>query len=116
MSEREVFTPSGAQCEACGGALWFYKNERGNWCPCNPDGTDHWDVCRERRYAVAKQGTHVNNKREEAYYGPKGRFAVRETAKTDRRKTAHLNTSCHCDALPWDEPCPVCPAAIRKAA
>ena len=112
MSDRKVFAPAGAKCEACGGVLGFYKNERGNWCPCNVDGSDHWDACRERRYAVAKQGEHVNNEREEAYYGRNGRFTVRESA----RAIGKVNTSCHCDIPPWNDPCPMCPSAIKRAA
>ena len=113
MSNRRVFTPpGGATCEACGAPLGFYKNTRGKMVPCNPDGTDHWDVCRDRRYAVAKQGKHINNKREEAYYGPNGRFAVRESAYGKRK----ARSACKGCVLPWEEPCQACPAALRRSA
>ena len=113
MSARRVFIPpSGATCKDCGAKLGFYKNERGNTVPCNPDGTDHWDLCRDRRYALAKQGKHINNRREEAYYGPKGRFAVRESAYGKKKSLP----ACRGCVLPWEEPCAECPAAFRKAA
>lgn len=48
MSEgRKVFRSKDARCEKCGGPLGFYKLSNGKWCPCNPDGSDHWDDCRE---------------------------------------------------------------------
>lgn len=113
MSGRIVFgAESGRICAKCGAPLAFYRNERSRIVPCNPDGSDHWDLCRERRYTEAKEGKHVNNKREEAYYSKRGRFAVRETAKHRRKKLP----PCKDCVLPWEEPCAECPGALKKAA
>lgn len=32
-------------CKKCGLELAFRKLPSGRWCPMNPDGTDHWDLC-----------------------------------------------------------------------
>ena len=34
-------------CRKCGLELGFRKLPSGKWCPTNPDGSDHWDLCRE---------------------------------------------------------------------
>lgn len=34
-------------CKKCGLLLGFKQLPTGKWCPTNPDGTDHWDLCRE---------------------------------------------------------------------
>lgn len=58
FSDRKVYKPKGAKCGKCGGPLGFYKNERGRWVPCELNGDDHWDICRESlstgRYGVIK--------------------------------------------------------------
>jgi hypothetical protein len=51
---RQVWTPpDGATCGKCLEPIAFYKIEEGpgagKWCVCNPDGTDHWDLCREQQ-------------------------------------------------------------------
>jgi len=46
-------------CEKCNLALAFTQLENGKWRPCNPDGSDHWDLCRDVRYAKAKSGEMV---------------------------------------------------------
>lgn len=43
-------------CEKCGKPMGFTKLANGKWRPCNPDGSDHWDLCRDIRYAKAKAG------------------------------------------------------------
>lgn len=54
MSERKVF--GRGECKKCGLPLAFYRLPNGKACPCNPDGTDHWDLCRTVRYAKARKG------------------------------------------------------------
>jgi len=48
--DRYVYDP-GAKCYKCMEPIGFYKIESGKgagkWAPCNPDGSDHWDLCRE---------------------------------------------------------------------
>lgn len=34
-------------CKKCGLELGWKKLPNGKWCPTNPDGSDHWDLCRE---------------------------------------------------------------------
>lgn len=51
-----VFTPKGAVCGKCDLPMGFIELPNGKWRPCNPDGSDHWDVCRDVRYAKAKSG------------------------------------------------------------
>jgi hypothetical protein len=55
MTER-IYVPAGAVCEKCDLPLAFIELASGKWRPCNPDGSDHWDVCRDARYAKAKAG------------------------------------------------------------
>lgn len=48
VSAREV--PS---CRKCGKPLSFVRRDYNGvmkWCPVNPDGSDHWDDCRQVRY------------------------------------------------------------------
>lgn len=39
-------------CAKCGLPLGFKKLPSGKWCPTNPDGSDHWDLCRETSIAA----------------------------------------------------------------
>lgn len=36
-------------CSKCGLELGFKRLPSGKWCPTNPDGSDHWDLCRKTR-------------------------------------------------------------------
>jgi hypothetical protein len=36
-------------CTKCSGPISFRKNAKGKWVPCELDGSDHWDICTERR-------------------------------------------------------------------
>lgn len=55
FSDRQVYKPKGATCGKCGGPLAFYKRESGLWTPCEVNGDDHWDICREN-LSVGKYG------------------------------------------------------------
>jgi hypothetical protein len=33
-------------CRKCGLPLSFKRIQKGKLCPTNPDGSDHWDLCR----------------------------------------------------------------------
>lgn len=59
------------QCHKCGGEIGFYKNGRGNWVPCELDGSDHWDKCREVRFRRAgkKLVTHRYDPNKNITYG-----------------------------------------------
>jgi hypothetical protein len=37
----------GSRCRKCGLPIAFKMLESGKLCPTNPDGGDHWDLCRE---------------------------------------------------------------------
>lgn len=48
------FVPRDApKCRKCGLHIGFRKIENGRWTPCNLDGGDHWDLCRQTRLANA---------------------------------------------------------------
>jgi hypothetical protein len=34
------------ECRKCGLPLKFKWLRQGKWSPINPDGTDHWDLCK----------------------------------------------------------------------
>jgi len=51
--ERKVFGKG--TCNKCDLPLAFYRLPNGKACPCNPDGTDHWDTCRTVRYKRMKE-------------------------------------------------------------
>lgn len=42
-----VFVPTGLLCDACQRPLAFRLLPSGKWCPCDPDGSDHWDRCKQ---------------------------------------------------------------------
>ena len=59
MTDR-IFRPSPAPlCAKCDLPMAFIQLANGKWRPCNPDGSDHWDKCRDIRYAKAKSGDMV---------------------------------------------------------
>lgn len=42
-----------SSCRKCGGALKWKRLGNGKWSPMNPDGSDHWDLCKS---VVRKNG------------------------------------------------------------
>lgn len=56
-NNRKVFGEK--KCAKCNGPIGFYKNENNKWVPCELDGDDHWDICRENlitgRYGIKKE-------------------------------------------------------------
>lgn len=36
-----------SRCDKCGLPISFKRLPNGRWSPTNPDGTDHWDKCKE---------------------------------------------------------------------
>ena len=42
---------SRSKCKKCGLPLAWKTLENGKWCPTNPDGSDHWDLCSATRNA-----------------------------------------------------------------
>lgn len=57
----EIFRPADSFCEKCDRPLAFRKLPTGKWCPCEPDGSDHFDICRETQVKLGRcksQKTH----------------------------------------------------------
>lgn len=42
---------SRSKCKKCGLPLAWKTLPSGKWCPTNPDGSDHWDLCSATRNA-----------------------------------------------------------------
>jgi hypothetical protein len=94
--ERKVFKPKNAKCGKCGSPIAYYKITKGagkgKWCPCNPDGSDHWDDCREN-LTVGRYGkTKIFND------NPDPRPTYHKN-KSTRRKTLYSDPK----IPPWDE-------------
>lgn len=51
-------------CRKCGSALKFKRLRSGKWSPINPDGSDHWDLCKS--ITRRAQGTEIE------YFGRTG--------------------------------------------
>jgi hypothetical protein len=55
-----------SQCRKCGSKIgWAQRVFKGvmKWVPTNPDGSDHWDLCRERRNADLTPGERDRQRR-----------------------------------------------------
>jgi hypothetical protein len=109
--ERKVF--GNATCGDCGLPLAFYRLPNGKACPCNPDGTDHWDLCRDVRYAKAKQGELVTRRdRKGGGYVKQWEGAAAKPFKVKvsagRRRSRLEICDAPCGIPPW-EVCPACP-------
>jgi len=66
MTDR-IFRPSPAPfCAKCRLPMAFMQLANGKWRPVNPNGSDHWDICRDVRYAKAKSGELVEEVTEHA--------------------------------------------------
>lgn len=44
-----------SECRKCGLQIAWKQTESGKWCPTNPDGSDHWDICRAQQFANSKR-------------------------------------------------------------
>lgn len=93
-------------CAKCGRELAFRRNARGRWEPCNPDGSDHWDLCRQIRYARAMKGERIETIDETYYVSPKeksGTFTVRKSYGIGKKTKDALPKVCgRCDVPPWE--------------
>ena len=87
-----IFSP-GIKCEACGLPLSFKQLPTGKWCPCNSDGSDHWDSCKtiqRKRMGLINEDGSLNMERLEAL----------KPALFSRSEVTHV----WCGELPpWDE-------------
>lgn len=50
---KRIFSPPDCRCEKCDLPLAFKQTKTGAWCPCNPDGSDHFDICRLTQFVNA---------------------------------------------------------------
>jgi len=54
----KIFAPEDSFCGECDRPLAFRLIEKGagkgKWCPCEPDGSDHWDICRETQVKMGR--------------------------------------------------------------
>lgn len=72
-------------CQKCGHPIAFKKLASGRFCPTNPDGSDHWDLCKG---TVRTFESAVSD-------------CIREgTGKTEMRGQQYFYTG---DVPPWDE-------------
>lgn len=54
----KLFNPEDCFCEKCDRPLAFKRLESGKWCPCEFDGSDHWDICRETQVKLGRLSEH----------------------------------------------------------
>ena len=69
-------------CRKCGQPLAFKRNENGKMVPTNPDGSDHFDICRQRQFEVVKTKGEPHTRKTAL---GKGRFMVENGYKLDGR-------------------------------
>lgn len=80
-------------CRKCGLPLGFKKLENGRWCPINPDGSDHWDLCRDTQYK------NMSQRERDAYRARQA--SMMAPRKTNGRNLTHVYAN---EAVPpWDE-------------
>lgn len=71
-------------CRKCNLPLSFKKLPNGKWYPTNPDGTEHWDLCREEQF---RQGKRKPETRASGFItGPQ-----------------YVKSTCDCSGPPWEE-------------
>lgn len=81
-------------CNKCGLEIGFRRLPNGKWCPTNPDGSDHWDLC---------SATWIANmsKSERAAYD-RSQAAARRPRRTLPDDLTHVYTNGD-EVPPWDE-------------
>lgn len=103
-----------ATCQACGGELrWVRIGDR--WHGQNPDGSDHWDLCSQRKLQhFQKHGTEFANERERGLKVPTKQALNGKTVQMLERvakviKGKHYKPSaCSCGLPPWESCKPNC--------
>lgn len=104
-------------CGKCGRAIGWRKTPSGKWQACEPDGSDHWDICRETvlgRMTNKRVMRRVRNEytREVHVFGVTEKGILRcmehRPVGADARP---LPGSCDCahDVPPWEGYCAECP-------
>ena len=114
-SEREVFNPGDATCGKCNQKIAFFKMANGKWCPCNPDGTDHFDDCRLHWFQrVMREGKKFVRKNKEGYIFEGKEILTLVVGKTITGKK-YKPDGCDCGLPPWELCKPDCQYAIGAA-
>lgn len=93
-----VMNKDPAKCKKCGGPLAF-KRVSGKLWPMNPDGTDHYDVCRERRYKTAQQGERYTDDLIDTWINNGVQFDLRRSAPAPKSDWVD---PCDCGVPPWE--------------
>ena len=97
-------------CNACNGEVRFINRK-----PVNPDGSPHWDTCKQRQFAVVQKRGRYYETESEAGYIYKG-----EKWPTWKRGPRIVGenykpSNCNCDLPPW-EACAACAIKEKSAA
>jgi len=107
-------------CLKCGLPISFRKNSRGAFVPTNPDGSDHWDACRE---AINSSVAHRRVVETNADTGETTTWGVLKTGKRirlaiDSGEFTHgivrPSGLCGCLELPPWEACAGCPDRLDQ--
>jgi len=107
MDNREVFKPKNAKCGTCHKQIAFYKLPSGAWCPCNIDGSDHFDQCRADWFETVKRdGVWFERKGKKGYHH-KGKEILTQITSPAITGKDYKPTACTC--LPWED----CTCEIR---
>jgi hypothetical protein len=102
-----------AVCSKCDQPIALYKNARGRWVPCNPDGSDHFDQCSRAVMArVMRDGLYFSNK-DAAGYEYRGRVKFVRLSKESVRGSRYVPDGCDCGLPPWELCEEVCQHAIQ---
>jgi hypothetical protein len=79
------------RCMRCKLPLAFKMTPRGKWKPVNPDGSDHWDLCRETVHAAMTPAQRADWERKDE--------KLRKPVVTGR----HVEITYEGDVPPWEE-------------
>ena len=100
------------RCRACDSLIAFKRLPNGKFCPTEPDGSDHFDHCSERRFARLKRDgerVEVSDQKGLVHSG----YALDDVYKKDFERgdvivgANYVPCPVECPIPPWkDCPCP----------
>jgi len=104
------------KCAACGSPITFKRTPAGRWCPCELDGSDHFDKCSRLKFdRLRAEGAHFDRRATDGVNVRETGYSHRELGtKRDgltgrvRRGAAFNPCPETCSTPPW-EPCLACP-------
>ncbi len=98
-----------AKCAKCGLPLAFKKLENGKLYPTNLDGSDHFDICREKQFGDARlYGIPFETETTKGIHHKNKTILTEITGKTITGKK-YFSTGHNC--IPWEK-CDVCAPLI----